>query len=181
MNIPSPSDVLHTAVDATIGPPIAIVKGAVHVTKAVTKAAQHTPAGIMNFITLPMRMLTGMMNTGFWVLGHLKLVFFLLLAVVLVVAAGFVRTAGRAAHQRVKDTVGGRQPVRSAAAQPRGRVALAGRPQPHAQAVVNANGVVCVRGGLREAKIVTKRAGVGEPVDRGPCRAHNGCNLFQVL
>jgi hypothetical protein len=193
--VPSPADIGHFVYNATLGPPVAAVKAAVHVSQATMAASEAgakttlavldgMPSGLANFLTLPFNVLQRFMNVGFWMMSHLKLIFIVLLITVLLILASFLRTTWTAAHQRVSATVGGRAAPRSDRAQRKiwgkdWERPDAARPQGHAQGVVNPDGTLCVQGGPREANHIAKRSG-RQAFARSRCRVHNGGRIFEV-
>lgn len=175
MGIPNPVHIAKRVAEGIYGPPLTVAKAGVHVTKAAVRTLDKAPRAVADFVTMPMQMLQTSFNIGIWVLGHLKMIFLALLAVVVLFLLSMLRTAFQATQTRVSDTVRGKQPVRSKVKVGSGRAAS------HPQGVVQPDGMLCVRGGLREADHICRRQHAGKPVSRGRCHDHNGSHLFEAV
>lgn len=180
MGLPNPIDVIKATAEVYLGPQVWLAQQGAHVTKATAKRSVDTldsiPANVSHFITFPLRMLQAGFNVGFWVLGHLEWIFWAGVLVLLAILARFLFTAFKAAESRITDTVKGKsRPQR------RTQAVEDNRQAPHRQNVVEADGTLCVRGGVREARHVGRRSGGQDVFQRGRCRVHNGSHLYEVV
>lgn len=191
MNIPNPIDAGKDIVGSMWRHDVAVVKGAVHVTrsagKAVDNSLPHVPDRVTDFVTMPMQATALALKIGWWVLGHMRELMLIAIAIVLAIfcysAFSIGRTAWGEVHSRVRTVVrqpssvrsGGRSGGRSA--QPAVR---------HSMGSVFNDGVgytACARGGRAEAKQLFRRAGVkassNDLVYKGRCPNHPSCSLIE--
>lgn len=180
MGIPNPIDVAKATAEVFLGPQVAMAQAGVHITKATATHTVDTldniPANVTSFITFPLRMLQHTMNVGFWVLDHLGTIFFIGLALLLLLLARLLLTGFKAVEGRITDTVKGKpRPQRHPHPGD-------GRQASHPQNVVQPDGMLCVRGGVVEARHIARRQGASaKTFSRGRCGIHNGSHLYEVV